>query len=99
MKKTKTIIFSLISLVFLSACSSKYQTNKLPEEEKVTLPKKIKEKKYYLNEEVRNDFKKYVINEFNHGIEKKDKDLDKKNQSSIPKDIWIQGYEIDKKRY
>lgn len=99
MKNKKLILNTLLlSLLFLSGCTSKYQTNKLPDQEKINIPKKVKEKKYYLNQDVKDDFKQYVINEFNNGIERKHFSKEK-SKTSLPQDIWIQGYEIDKKRY
>lgn len=99
MKKTSlTISLIFLSISLFTGCSSKYQTNKLPDEENINLPKKVEKKRYYLNAEIREDFKTYVINEFNHGIIKKET-KEQKNGTSIPKNIWFHGYEIDKKRY
>lgn len=107
------LIISSISIIFLiSGCSSKYQTNKLPNEEQVVVPKEYKDSRYYLNDELREDFKKYVIEEFNGGIEnpnttiikttnkntKEDTNLHDSN-SVLPRNIWTNGYEIDRKRY
>lgn len=99
MKSTKLTLFTLLlSALFFSGCTSKYQTNKLPQEEKINIPTKVKSKRFYLNQDVKDDFKKYVINTFNNGIEKKPTSH-KNYESNIPKNIWVQGYEIDKKRY
>jgi len=95
----KIINLAILCLVFIfTGCTSKYQTNKLPSEEKMVVPKNIKEKKYYLNLDMKEDFRKYVINEFNNGIEKNE-DKSSLQKSKIPKNLWNQGYELDKKRY
>lgn len=112
----KIILFiSSFSIIFLiSGCTSKYQTNKLPDEEQVVIPKEYKDTRYYLNNELREDFKKYVIEEFNGGVENphttviKNKNLNENKSENItqdnsnsvlPRNIWTNGYEIDRKRY
>jgi len=97
MKKITITIISILLISIFTGCTSKYQTNKLPNEDKINIPEKIKEKRYYLNEEIKDEFKKYVIKEFNNGIEKKGKN--KIEPSKTQSDLWNLGYEIDKKRY
>ncbi len=96
-KKLYFSIFVVFILILFSGCSSKYQTNKLPEEKTVHIPKKIDSKKYYLNKDLKEDFEKYIIKEFNNGINKKK--LKNNKKVNISKDLWNRGYEKDKKRY
>lgn len=105
MKKIILLASCVLIVLLNTGCTSKYQTNKLPNEEQVVLPQEQKENKYYLNDEVREDFRKYVIDEFNNGIDdtkvktvvtNKNVNTDK---SVLPKSIWTNGYDIDRKRY
>ena len=83
----------MVFMMFFSGCSGKQQVNKLPDEEKIYLPKDNKNKKFWLSDKPKESFNKYVIEEFNHGYKKTEEAENK------PKDFWLKGYEIDKKRY
>ena len=100
-RSIKGYLSSVILLTIFAGCSGKYQTNKLPDEEKVFIPKSNKEdSRYWLKEEPKKEFKKLVIDEFNDGYEVKNNKSQSKGQIKIKSSgIWSKGYEIDRKRY
>lgn len=106
MKKFLCIGFLAVVILF-SGCSGKYQTNKLPDEKSVYVPEGYEKSKYYLYEKPREEYKKYVIEEFNHGFDervllddKKKHRKTKENKSSVTRnDLWNKGYDLDRKRY
>ena len=103
MKNFKAVFSILfISTVFIfTGCTSKYQTNNIPKEEKLVIPSKIEDKKYYLNEESKEDFRKYVVEELNNGVdERRIKAVVDTNENTYgTSGLWHKGYEIDRKRY
>lgn len=96
-----------MGFIFFTGCSGKYQTNKLPDEKKVSVPQGYETSKYYLYEQPKEVYKKYVIQEFNHGFD--ERTLNQKNGKDEPSqgtknginrnDLWHKGYELDRKRY
>ena len=107
MKSIISILCLSLGIMVLAGCSGKYQTNKLPDEKKVFVPEGYETSKYYLYEEPKEAYKKYVIEEFNHGFDERELD-DKRTKSTSLKetknsinrsDLWHKGYELDRKRY
>lgn len=56
MKNIINFSFIAFLIIFLNACSSKVQTNKLPDEKKYNLPQTKNYKKAEISDEIINDF-------------------------------------------
>ncbi len=99
MNKKNLLLIISFSIISFTGCTSKYQTNKIPEEEKIVIPEKIEEKRYYLNNDIKKEFEKYIVKEFNNGIEKRVHTNKTNKVIKKTNNLWNIGYELDKKRY